>query len=305
MRAALLGVARHVREALLPRLHTPSRREAARPRAAGDPHFELDEIAEQATREALEALGWPLAYTSEDRGLVPLAPTPRHLFVIDPIDGTRPAMASFESCCFSVAVAPYRPRPTLADVTHALVLELMSGDFFYAEAGAPGVEVSRPRGPRGEAEPGLDRMCWSLELTAHPVHRLMEVYGHLIDGSVTRGAVFVFTSASFSLTRIVTGQLDAHVDVGHRILRDRPELLSEFVAVGRGQVVTLFPYDIAAAAFIATQAGAVVTDAYGRSLGGLGLVTDKGLAGQCSVVAAATPGLHAAILGSLRWAGAR
>jgi myo-inositol-1(or 4)-monophosphatase len=301
MRDKLLTLSRRVREAVLPRLCVPGRREATRRRLEGDPHFEIDEIAEQATREALEDLGLPLAYTSEDRGLVHLASDPRHLFVIDPIDGTRPAMASFESCCFSVAVAPYSPRPTMAEITHALVLELMSGEFFYAEAGAAGIEASRPGVPRLSAATALDSMFWSIELTAHPVGRLMEVYGHLVDGSVTRGAVFVFTSSSFSLTRIAAGQLDAHVDVGHRILRDRPELLPEFLSVGRGQAVTLFPYDIAAAAFIAARAGAVVTDAYGMPLDELCLVTDKGLDGQCSLVAAANPVLHNDIMRSLRW----
>jgi myo-inositol-1(or 4)-monophosphatase len=300
MRERLLDLARRVRAALLPHLAAPGRKPTAR-RRTGDPHFVIDEIAERATREVL--LGWdvPLAYFSEDRGLVCLSDEPEVLLIIDPIDGTRPALAGFESCCFSVAVAPWCARPTMAHVTHALVMELPGGAYFYADASTDGVLTSRPQGARPSALTDLTRMFWSIELTAHPVHRLMEVYGHLVDGSVAAGAVFVFTSSSYSLTRIVTGQLDAHVDIGHRVLRDRPELEPEFLATGRGALVTLFPYDIAAAAFIAAKAGAVVTSAYGEPLDDLALLTDKSLDGQCSIIAAANPELHRDIIASLRW----
>lgn len=298
MRDELLSLARAVRGAVLPRLSSPTRKATAR-REAGDPHFEIDEIAEEATRDALSRFGGKIAYFSEDRGLVALAPDPEIALIIDPIDGTRPAMACFESCCFSVAAARYSSRPTMGDITHALVMELRSGEHFYADAS--GVEASLGGAPRLSAATDLDAMFASIELTAHPIQRLAEVMGGLIDGAVTRGAVFVFTSSSFSLTRLVTGQLDAHVDVGHRILRERPELLPEFLAVGRGKPVTLFPYDIAAAAFIAARAGATVTDAYGRSLDDLPLFTDKSVEGQCSIVAAASPALHRQIMQSLRF----
>lgn len=300
MRERLMDLAAQVRRALLPHLATPGRKRTER-RGTGDPHFAIDEVAERAVHQAL--LGWdlPVAYFSEDRGLVRLAAAPELLLIIDPIDGTRPALGCFESCCFSVAAVPFCARPTMADITHALVMELTGGAFFYADAGAPGVRTSRPQGVRPSALADVAHMFWSIELTAHPVRRLMEVYGHLVDGSVAAGAVFVFTSASYSLTRIITGQLDAHVDIGHRILRDRPDLEPEFRATGRGALVTLFPYDIAAAAFLAGKAGAAVTDAYGAPLDDLALLTDKSLDGQCSVIAAGNAALHRNILASLRW----
>lgn len=274
-------------------------RKVADARGGGDPHFEIDEVAERATCAALEEWDIPVAYLSEARGLVRLSPKPELLLVIDPIDGSRPAMACFESCCFSVAVTPYSERPTMGDITHALVRELRGGDHFYADE-APGIQTSKPvAAPSAHAD--LGSMFWSLELTASPVGRLMEVFGHLVDGSVARGGVFVFTSASYSLTRIVTGQLDAHVDISHRILRERPELFAEFAAVGCGKIVTLFPYDIAAAATIARKAGATVTDAYGEPLDPVALVTDKSERSQCSIVCASTAELHRKIMGNLRW----
>jgi len=299
MRTRLFSLARQVREAVLPHLSRPTRRVARH--HGGDPHFVVDEVAEQAVRQALEGWDVPLAYLSEDRGLVQLSERPEYLLIIDPIDGTRPAMAGMESCCFSVAVVPYAQSPRWKHVSHALVMELRSGDCFYADTVSPGVEYSGGFPLHLSDNTSLDSMFWSIELTAHPSQRLMEVYGHMIDGSVTRGAVFVFTSSSFSLTRLVTGQLDSHVDIGHRLLRQRPELLPEFIQTGRGKIVTLFPYDIAAAAFIAAKAGAVVTDAYGQPLDELPLLTDKSLDGQCSLIAAANRELHQKILQSLRW----
>ena len=41
---------------------------------------------------------------------------PRAIFVVDPIDGTRPAAAGLESCCVSIAVVPPRVDATLGDV---------------------------------------------------------------------------------------------------------------------------------------------------------------------------------------------
>ena len=97
------------------------------------------------------------------------------------------------------------------------------------------------------------------------------------------------------LTRLVSGQLAAVIDVGNRIMRDHPSTRDRFVAIGGGKVVSLFTYDIAAAALIAEEAGAVVTDAFGHSLGSTPLL-DSSEANLTSICAAATPELHRILL---------
>ena len=92
-------------------------------------------------------------------------------------------------------------------------------------------------------------MFWSLEFNGHPAKLMTDAYGHLIDQSANNGGVFVFNSASYSISRIITGQMDAYVDIGNRLLKDDPKLLSDFQQVGNGQVLHLFPYDIAASVF--------------------------------------------------------
>jgi fructose-1,6-bisphosphatase/inositol monophosphatase family enzyme len=77
-----------------------------------------------------------------------------------------------------------------------------------------------------------------------------------------------------------------------------PGMRAEFERVGGGAVLNNSPYDLAAAALCATEAGAIVTDARGRSL------EDRPLLGsghdfQMSVVTSSNPALHAAILAAV------
>jgi len=297
---SLLRLANDVRKIFLDS-QILNKRNILRREDGGDPHYGLDECAEQSVENFLINWNIPVAAFSEDRGLVLYNDNPKWILIIDPIDGTRPALANFESCCFSAVVASYSKNPKFCDITHALVFELKSGDYFYADSENDEIFLSIGETPKLTNTADTERMFWSTELTAHPIMHLARAYEDLIDGSVALGAVFVFTSSSYSLTRIVSGQLDAHVDVGHRIVQDNPDLINDFLKVGRGKLVTLFSYDIAAAAFILIKAGGIVTDAYGGSLDDLSLITDKSLSGQCSIVAASNPELHKNIMNKLRF----
>ncbi len=56
--------------------------------------------------------------------------------MVDPIDGTRPALAGLESACVAVALAPLGDGdPTMADVSAGCVVEIKSGDWFLAARG--------------------------------------------------------------------------------------------------------------------------------------------------------------------------
>ena len=73
---------------------------------------------------------------------------------------------------------------------------------------------------------------------------------------------------------------------------------AEFERVGGGAVLNNSPYDIAAAALILGEAGAILTDAYGRSLSGCPLLGSSHEF-QMSVVAAGNENLHRAVLEAL------
>jgi myo-inositol-1(or 4)-monophosphatase len=124
------------------------------------------------------------------------------------------------------------------------------------------------------------------------------VLEELVDRSGMRGGYFDLGSATFNITRIVTGQLDAYVDAGRRILDEFPQTEAAFLAVGDGSVCTNFPYDVAAAALVLAEAGGVITHADGRPLGDHPAV-GSGRAEGLAVLAAASEPLHAALLDAL------
>jgi fructose-1,6-bisphosphatase/inositol monophosphatase family enzyme len=124
------------------------------------------------------------------------------------------------------------------------------------------------------------------------------VLEELVDGSSMGGGYFDLGSAAFNLTRIATGQLDAYVDVGRRIVDEVPATEAAFLAVGEGSVCTNFPYDVAAAALIVQEAGGIVTHADGRSLDdhpAIGSSRAHGLA----VLGTASRELHGSLLAAI------
>jgi myo-inositol-1(or 4)-monophosphatase len=232
-----------------------------------------------------------VAFYSEDRGLVTPAGDPEWVLIVDPIDGTRPAMAGFEAACVSVALAPLGDGdPTIGDVTIGCVVEIKSGQAFVAERGK-GLDPA----PALSSNTELSRMFWAYGLRGRPVRRIAEVVGELIDASSVGGGTFDLGSATFDMTRVVTGQLDAYVEPGARLIAEIPGMREEFERVGGGVVLNNSPYDVAAAILICEEAGAVVTDAWGGPLGAYPML-GSGAEYQLSCVTAATAELHARIV---------
>jgi fructose-1,6-bisphosphatase/inositol monophosphatase family enzyme len=124
------------------------------------------------------------------------------------------------------------------------------------------------------------------------------VLADLIDASSVLGGTFELGSQAFAMTRIVTGQLDAVIEVGSRLVDDVPGMREEFERVGHGHVLNNSPYDLAAPAICLLEAGGVVSDGWGRPL------DDRPLLGaghefQISSISAANAELHAALLAAV------
>jgi myo-inositol-1(or 4)-monophosphatase len=293
VRELIRDLALTLRERVLPHLGSHAARAHEAAAAGGDVTFAIDAEAERELEAFLAERAPDLAFYSEDRGLVePTGGGARTVLVVDPVDGTRPALAGLESCCVSVAAAPLGGEPTMADVSIGCVVEIPSGQVFLAERGAGIVE-----GPpvRLSANERIERMFWSYGFRGRPARPTAEVLGDLIDASSLGGAGFELGSAAFELTRIATGQLDAVVEPGPRLVDEVPGMRAEFERVGGGAVLNNAPYDIAAAMLILEEAGAVVSDAYGHSLAACPLLGSTHEF-QMSVVAAANERLHGAIL---------
>ncbi|HDW3058548.1 TPA: hypothetical protein RMI67_006509 [Bacillus cereus] len=268
----------------------------------GDAQFHIDKVAEHAIVKYISGQKEPIALYTEDGGLKVFGEHPDYILIIDPIDGTRPAAAGLEMSCISIALASYRDGARIKDIEYALLMELKTGNYMYSDIFSDAIEFEgyHMSLPNLGQDRELENMFWSFEFNGHPTQLMIETYGHLIDASANKGGVFLFNSASYSISRIITGQMDAYVDVGNRLLKDRPELLKDFKRVGNGQVLHLFPYDIAASVFLAQKAGVIITDAYGKSLDET-LLTDLSYENQQSCIAASSMELHQKILNAIHW----
>ncbi len=207
-RKLVLDLALRLRERVLPELGAFAGRAHSGDGAGGDITFAVDAVAEAALEEFLAERAPELAYYSEDRGLVASAEA-SEVLVVDPIDGTRPAMAGLESACVAVALAPLGDgEPTMGAISTGCVVEIKSGQWFLAGRDQ-GVEMSSGA-PRLSPNRDLTRMFWSYGFRGRPARPTVEVLGDLIDGSsVGWRAPSSSGSQAFSMTRIVTGQLDA------------------------------------------------------------------------------------------------
>jgi myo-inositol-1(or 4)-monophosphatase len=291
-RQLVLDLATRLRERVLPELGSHAGRASEGEGAGGDVTFAVDALAEDELQEFLETRAPRMAYYSEDRGLVSRGDA-IDVLVVDPIDGTRPAMAGLESACVAAALAPLGDgHPTMDDVELGCVVEIKSGDWFLAVRGR-GVESSRPVSLSPNAEVGS--MFWAYGFRGRPVRPTVEVLGDLIDASSVGGGTFELGSQAFAMTRLVTGQLDAVVEVGSRLIDDVPGMLEEFERVGRGEVLNNSPYDLAAPWLCLREAGGVVTDGWGEPLDHHRLL-GSGHEYQMSSISASNRRLHAELV---------
>jgi myo-inositol-1(or 4)-monophosphatase len=288
----VLELAQRLRERVLPELGSHAGRRQEGGGAGGDVTFAVDAIAEAELQEFVSERAPRMAFYSEDRGLV-APPDATHVLVVDPIDGTRPAMAGLESACVAVAIAPLGDgEPTMADVEVGCVVEIKSGDWFVAVRG-DGVRCTRPAALSANVDVG--NMFWGYGFRGRPARATAEVLGDLIDASSVGGGTFELGSQAFAMTRIVTGQFDAVIEVGSRLIDDVPGMREEFERIGRGQVLNNSPYDLAAPWLCLREAGGVVSDGWGEPLDRHRLL-GSGHEFQMSSISAGNPQLHAKLV---------
>ena len=295
-RALVADLTAALRERVRPALGSHAGRAHADASEGGDVTFAIDADAESFLEAFVAERAPATALYSEDRGLVePASGRPEHVLVVDPIDGTRPALAGFEAACVSVALAPADPEPTMGDVLVGCVMEIKSGARFLAVRGE-GLDSTAP--VRLSATTELDRLFWTYGFRGRPARPTVEVLGDLIDRSSVGGATFELGSATYDMTRVLTGQLDAYLEPGPRLIDEVPGMREEFERVGGGHVLNNSPYDLAAAALCARAAGAIVTDASGRSLDDRPLL-GGGVGFQMSVACSSNEALHERLIAEI------
>lgn len=294
----IISLTKHIRDQVRPHLGSVRARRVTGTAVSGDSTFAIDDIAEAAIVEFIEGEKLSIAYYSEDKGLIEFGRSPKAVLVIDPIDGTRPAMAGFEQCVVAVAWADYTTNVTLGDVHYACIAELKQDDLFFAERGRGTQWFDAAGAPKAPAPLPVEDIRYaplSFEIAGRPLEYIGTAMAGIVDTASLTAGCFVYNSSAYSLTRLVTGQLAGVLDIGSRILREVPQSRERFLAQGAGKAIGIFTYDIAAAALIAAEAGAVVTDAAGNSFEKVPLL-DTSEANLQSLCAASHPVLHERLL---------
>jgi myo-inositol-1(or 4)-monophosphatase len=298
--ATIRALAEHVKAAVFPHLGTWRARKITGIASSGDATFDIDDIAEAAVEEFLRNHGLNVAYYSEDRGLVRPFPNrePEGILVIDPIDGTRGAIAGFEACVVSVAWADPVPEPAMKDVRYAAITEI-KGSLTLSAARGQGVEIVDGSGnaiqPLLSPIAEIPNMGWCQEVVGAPTEYLFEALKDIVNPTTVRGGFFILNSSAFELTRLITGQLAAVIDVRNRLMQDFPRTKPLFIRHGGGRLLCLYGYDVAAAALIVQECGGIVTDAWGHDLSKWKLL-DTTEPNFGSLIAASNGTLHAKLV---------
>jgi myo-inositol-1(or 4)-monophosphatase len=296
--AFALDLARRIRRAVLPLLGQPESRRHAGTAPGGDTTFAIDEVAENVAKDVFAGLDEDVAYFTEDAGLI-VRGRPDVLFLVDPVDGTRPSTAGFETCCVTLAVAPYGTTPAaLGDVTYGCIVEITTGAVFEARRGGGARAEGRSLSPSTAKD--LDGLFWAGGFRGQPAVALAAAMAGIFDVAGARGAFFDQGSAAYSLSRVATGQLDATVDPGQWLINEIPELEEAFRRAGGGHVLNTTTYDTAAGLLLLWELGCPATDPRGGSLEDLPLFGEDGNASAVPSVSASTGEAHERLVDALK-----
>lgn len=264
LREVVEGALRRVRERFLELRFSPLSSRELGVGAGGDVIRGLDLEAERAITEHLKGALESFNLISEESGFVDYGGGLN--VVVDPIDGSTNALRGYPACSSAIAVAE---GDTLNSVVAAGVINLVTGDVYYAERGLGaylnGVRIT-PRDVRRVEDAFI---AFELNIRGQ-IRSYVGRVAHLIE--VARH-VRLIGSDALEICFIASGCSDAFVDL-------------------RG---FLRAPDFAASAFILREAGGIITDASGAELNCKLHPKERS-----TIVAACTRELHSDIMSRLR-----
>ena len=234
--------------------------------AKGDKVKWFDLAADRAVRQYLEReFPYPVRLLSEEGEPHDFGSgQPQFTLVLDPVDGSVNFSQGLQPAGMAVALFPAHLELTVETVQFALVGDLFTGQTWTAVRG--GGAFSRGRPLSVSATTRLEEALLGADLDHGLVDRLQAGIF-----SAARG-VRAFGAATRSLVMVAHGAIDAHLD-----LRD-----------------LLTPENFLAPALLIAEAGGCITGPAGKPLPPVRSLTDT-----YSIVAAATPELHQALLRGL------
>jgi myo-inositol-1(or 4)-monophosphatase len=164
----------------------------------GDDTTAIDQAAEDAIVERLEALGEDIVLVSEELGERAFGEGGGTRIVVDPVDGSVNAKRGIPFFSFSLAVAD---GPTMADVAFGYVYDFGTGEEWTAERGK-GAFLDGGRLPVVVPTERIDILSFEGTTT----RAIAEKIGGVVD---LVGRVRVMGSLALSLCHLAAGRVDA------------------------------------------------------------------------------------------------
>ena len=228
--------------------------------AAGDKTFPIDKIAEDIIISELESSRLPLSLISEEYGRKEINGGGRKV-LIDPIDGSKNAIAGIPFYCTSLAIAE---GDTIGSISMAYVVNLINGDEFLAEKGR-GAFLNNERISTQDDDDEFSLVAYEAQVPGRDIPRIIPL---LSKAHKTRclGAI------ALDLAYLSQGAVSILVN---------PSLSRSF--------------DFAGGWLLTKEAGGVFTDTRGDSLDGIEL----GLKTSATLLASGNKRLHDKALGLL------
>jgi myo-inositol-1(or 4)-monophosphatase len=227
--------------------------------AGGDKTFPLDKKAEDIIISGLDELDEPFSLISEEAGIIDFKGGGTRV-IVDPVDGSRNAISGIPFFCTSIAAAE---GDTIGDVNMAYVVNLVTGDEFWAERGAGAYLNGRQM--TAQKDDSFYLVAYEAQTPGRDIPRILPLISR---AHKTR----CFGAIALDLAYLAFGAV------------------SVFVSPSPSR-----SFDFAGGWLLAREAGGIVTDMSGEEIG----KTALGLKRSVSLLASGSEKLHTRALGLL------
>lgn len=224
-----------VRKSVTDLVGTPEGNTKMGPGAGGDISRKIDLVAEQKVIDTIKQSGANPTIIGEECGTIKGNDT--GYIIMDAIDGTTNITRAIPFNCCSLA---YATDSTLSSVTDAAVIDIATGDLYYASKGKGAFLNGNKITVRKHDGIKLDELIAGINISGVSPALL-----HSISPIITKlNHIRIFGANALELCFLARGFLDIFMD-----FRDK-----------------IRPTDMAAAILIAREAGGLVLDKHGNSL---------------------------------------
>lgn len=225
--------------------------------------MQFDREAEDLIIAGLTASGYGFEVVTEEQPVLCTSEQPAYRIVVDPVDGSTNVKQGILAACVALAVLPIEVPVTPEYVQWALVGELYSGTVYQAEH-SHGAYCNGRRCKTSEVTHYEDCLL-GLNLDQREPASMRRLF----NDTTLPAAVRRSGTSALDVVYVANGAYDAYIDIGDIITGE----------------------SFLASAAIVLEAGGTVTDRHGQPLPPI-----ENLYQGFSLVAAATPALHADLL---------